>query len=54
MTVDQHRSSTEEFEVAIVGAGFAGIGAAVAFTKLGYTRIVILDRETDLDEYELA
>jgi cation diffusion facilitator CzcD-associated flavoprotein CzcO len=48
VTVDQHSSSTEEFEVAIVGAGFAGIGAAVAFRKMGYTRIVILDREDDL------
>jgi cation diffusion facilitator CzcD-associated flavoprotein CzcO len=32
----------------IVGAGFGGMGAAIALRKLGYEDLVILDREDDL------
>lgn len=32
----------------VVGAGFAGIAAAIQLNRLGYTDIVILDREDDL------
>jgi cation diffusion facilitator CzcD-associated flavoprotein CzcO len=34
--------------VVIVGAGFAGIGAAIQLNRLGCDNIVILDREDDL------
>jgi len=35
-------------EVAIVGAGFSGMGAAIQFRRLGYDNVVILERENDL------
>src|SRR5689334_19784354 len=38
----------QHFDVAIVGAGFGGIGAAIQLNRLGYQRIVIIDREDDL------
>jgi cation diffusion facilitator CzcD-associated flavoprotein CzcO len=38
----------EKFDVVIVGAGFGGIGAAIQLNRLGYQKIVILEREDDL------
>ncbi len=35
-------------EVVIVGAGFGGMGAAIAFRRLGVDDILIVDREDDL------
>jgi cation diffusion facilitator CzcD-associated flavoprotein CzcO len=37
-----------DHDVVIVGAGFGGMGAAIAFTRLGVTDMLILDREDDL------
>ncbi|MGV0838434.1 flavin-containing monooxygenase [Mycolicibacterium thermoresistibile] len=37
-----------DFDVAIVGAGFAGIGAAVQLKRLGFENLVLLEREDDL------
>ncbi|MGE2717235.1 flavin-containing monooxygenase [Mycolicibacterium litorale] len=37
-----------QFDAVIVGAGFGGIGAAIQLNRLGYERIVIVDREDDL------
>ncbi len=39
---------SEYFDAVIVGAGFAGIGAAIQLKRLGYDNFVILDREDDL------
>lgn len=36
------------FDAVIVGAGFAGIGAAIQLKRLGIENFVILDREADL------
>lgn len=36
------------FDAVIVGAGFAGIGAAIQLKRLGIENIVLLDREDDL------
>jgi cation diffusion facilitator CzcD-associated flavoprotein CzcO len=38
----------QHFDVAIVGAGFGGMGAAIQLNRLGYQKIVIIDREDDL------
>ncbi|WP_099023133.1 flavin-containing monooxygenase [Mycolicibacterium palauense] len=40
--------SAAPLDAVIVGAGFAGIGAAIQLTRLGYRDFVILDREDDL------
>ena len=40
--------TSEQFDAVIVGAGFAGIGAAIQLKRLGYDNLVILDREDDL------
>ncbi|MGV0627545.1 flavin-containing monooxygenase [Mycolicibacter minnesotensis] len=40
--------TTELFEAVIVGAGFAGIGAAIQLKRLGIEDFVILEREDDL------
>lgn len=48
---EQGRSSEpghELHDVIIVGAGFGGIGAAIALKRLGYENFVILEREDDL------
>ena len=37
-----------QYDVIIVGAGFGGIGSAIALKRLGFENIVILDREDDL------
>jgi cation diffusion facilitator CzcD-associated flavoprotein CzcO len=39
---------SEHFDAVIVGAGFAGIGAAIQLKRLGIDHFVILDREDDL------
>ncbi|MBE7162328.1 MAG: NAD(P)/FAD-dependent oxidoreductase [Williamsia herbipolensis] len=39
---------TPEFDAVIVGAGFGGMGAAIALQELGHTNVAILDREDDL------
>ncbi|VEG51465.1 FAD-dependent pyridine nucleotide-disulfide oxidoreductase [Mycolicibacterium aurum] len=39
---------SEHFDAVIVGAGFAGIGAAIQLKRLGIENFVILDREDDL------
>ncbi|GAA1458306.1 flavin-containing monooxygenase [Williamsia maris] len=39
---------TPQFDAVIVGAGFGGMGAAIALAQLGYTRLSILEREDDL------
>jgi len=38
----------QQFDAVIVGAGFGGIGAAIQLNRLGYQKIVILEREDDL------
>ena len=38
----------EQFDVMVIGAGFGGIGAAIQAKRLGYQRILIVDREDDL------
>jgi cation diffusion facilitator CzcD-associated flavoprotein CzcO len=38
----------QNFDFIVVGAGFAGIGAAIQLKRLGYDDIVILEREADL------
>ena len=40
--------TSEQFDAVIVGAGFAGIGAAIQLNRLGYDNYVILEREDDL------
>ena len=40
--------TNQQFDAAIVGAGFGGIGAAIQLNRLGYDNIVILEREDDL------
>jgi cation diffusion facilitator CzcD-associated flavoprotein CzcO len=40
--------SAPDHEVLIVGAGFGGMGAAIAFKRLGISDILIIDREDDL------
>src|SRR3954451_25155223 len=37
-----------QLDVIIVGAGFGGIGAAIQLKKLGYEKMLLLDREDDL------
>lgn len=37
-----------QFDAVIVGAGFGGMGAAIALNRLGMTNLAILDREDDL------
>ena len=39
---------SEQLDVVIVGAGFAGIGAAIQLKRLGFRDFVLLDREDDL------
>ncbi|MDF0530507.1 NAD(P)/FAD-dependent oxidoreductase [Tsukamurella sp. 8F] len=39
---------SDAYDVVVVGAGFGGIGAAIAFRQLGYENLLILDREDDL------
>ncbi|KXO89973.1 monooxygenase [Tsukamurella pulmonis] len=41
-------ADTERHDVLVVGAGFGGIGAAIALKELGYEKLVIVDREDDL------
>ena len=38
----------QHVDVIIVGAGFAGIGAAIQLKRLGYQNFVLLDRQPDL------
>ena len=40
--------TTVHTDVVIVGAGFAGIGAAIQLKRLGFDDFVLLDREDDL------
>ena len=40
--------TSEQFDAVIVGAGFAGIGAAIQLKRMGIENFVILDREDDL------
>jgi cation diffusion facilitator CzcD-associated flavoprotein CzcO len=40
--------TSERFDAVIVGAGFAGIGAAIQLKRLGFDDFVILEREDDL------
>jgi cation diffusion facilitator CzcD-associated flavoprotein CzcO len=37
-----------DYDFIVVGAGFAGIGAAIQLKRLGYENFVILEREADL------
>ncbi|MGJ0118988.1 flavin-containing monooxygenase [Williamsia sp. MIQD14] len=39
---------TPQFDAIIVGAGFGGMGAAIALAELGLTNVTILEREDDL------
>ncbi|MGV0872309.1 flavin-containing monooxygenase [Mycolicibacterium sp. XJ879] len=39
---------SEQLDAVIVGAGFAGIGAAIQLKRLGYENFLIVDREDDL------
>lgn len=38
----------QPLDAVVVGAGFGGIGAAIALRKLGYDNFVVLEREDDL------
>jgi cation diffusion facilitator CzcD-associated flavoprotein CzcO len=40
--------TSQQFDAVIVGAGFAGIGAAIQLKRLGYDDFVIVEREDDL------
>ncbi|MBN9635474.1 MAG: NAD(P)/FAD-dependent oxidoreductase, partial [Actinobacteria bacterium] len=40
--------TTQQFDAVIVGAGFAGIGAAIQLKRLGIENFTILEREDDL------
>lgn len=40
--------SQPEFEVAIVGCGFGGMGAAIQLRRMGVESFVMVDREEDL------
>ncbi|GAS93025.1 flavoprotein, K+ transport [Mycolicibacterium brisbanense] len=40
--------TAEGFDAVIVGAGFAGMGAAIQLNRLGFDNLTILDREDDL------
>jgi cation diffusion facilitator CzcD-associated flavoprotein CzcO len=40
--------TSHEYDAVIVGAGFAGIGAAIQLKRMGFENFVILDREDDL------
>lgn len=40
--------SQPEFEVAIVGCGFGGMGAAIQLRRMGVESLVMIDREDDL------
>ena len=40
--------TSQQHDAVIVGAGFAGIGAAIQLKRLGYDDFVILEREDDL------
>jgi cation diffusion facilitator CzcD-associated flavoprotein CzcO len=40
--------TSQQFDAAVVGAGFGGIGAAIQLNRLGYDNLVILEREDDL------
>lgn len=39
---------TPDHDVVIVGAGFGGMGAAIALKRLGFDNLLILEREADL------
>ncbi|MDP0397870.1 flavin-containing monooxygenase [Tsukamurella strandjordii] len=39
---------SDELDVVVIGAGFGGIGAAIALKGLGYERLLVVDREDDL------
>ena len=40
--------TSQPYDAVIVGAGFAGIGAAIQLKRMGYDNFVILEREDDL------
>lgn len=40
--------SEPDLDVAIIGAGFSGIGMAIALLKQGWTKFAVLERATDL------
>src|ERR1700742_3393221 len=40
--------TSDHYDAVIVGAGFAGIGAAIQLKRLGFDDFVILEREDDL------
>lgn len=41
-------NSSTQFDAVIVGAGFGGMGAAIALNRLGFDNLLILEREDDL------
>ena len=41
-------SQIPQYEVAIIGAGFGGMGIAIKLQEMGIDNIVILDRASDL------
>ncbi|MEV6275240.1 NAD(P)/FAD-dependent oxidoreductase [Nocardia sp. NPDC051832] len=43
-----HALPEPDFEVAIIGAGFGGLGAAVELRRAGIDRFVILDKNSDI------
>ena len=45
---DTEGSATEHFEIAIAGAGFSGLGVAMALNRAGFDDFVILERAGDL------
>ena len=45
---DNHKPATNHFEIAIAGAGFSGLGLAMALKRDGFDDFVILERAGDL------
>lgn len=48
MTTKKASSTTPQYEVAIIGAGFGGMGIAIKLKALGISNFIILDRASDL------
>ncbi len=48
MTTTPEATETPQFHVAVIGAGFGGLGAGMALTRAGIDNFVILERAQDL------
>ena len=43
-----YQSDRQHYAIAIAGAGFAGLGMAIALKEAGYDDFVVLERADDL------